>query len=132
MAISVAYWYFVLPDWEVFKAFSWGSILWLHFVNCAGIFIFYGAIVLIYYVKRKENTRFKYNHRFPSEQPSDVFWFKSKNIDNLLRTFLISIPIWTLIMSFSLWCFANGYVFWLSPDSHWLWLTALIVLVALF
>ena len=101
------------------KTISWGWILWLHFVNCGGIFIIYGAIELIFYVRRKQDTRFKYNHRFLSEQPSDVFWFKSQNIDNFPRTFLISIPIWTLIMSFPLWCSANGYVLWLSPESHW-------------
>ena len=37
--------------------------------------------------------RFKYNAKFPADQPSDVFWFKSQNIDNFLRSFLICIPL---------------------------------------
>ena len=56
----------------------------------------YGAVELFYYVKRKQGTRFKYNAKFPSEHPSDVFWFKSQNLDNFLRTYLVSIPLWTL------------------------------------
>ncbi|WP_420325955.1 hypothetical protein [Mameliella sp.] len=52
-----------------------------------------GAIELFYYVQRKQGTRFKYNARFPSESPSDSFWFKSQNLDNFLRSFLIGIPI---------------------------------------
>ncbi len=53
--------------------------------------------------KRKQGTRFKYNAKFPSEQPSDVFWFKSQNIDNFLRSFLISIPLWTVVEVIMLW-----------------------------
>jgi sterol desaturase/sphingolipid hydroxylase (fatty acid hydroxylase superfamily) len=45
-------------------------------VNAAAIFGMYGAIELFWYVKRKQGTRFKYNAKFPSDQPSDVFWFK--------------------------------------------------------
>ena len=77
-----------------------------HFANSGGIFVFCGAIVLIFYFRPRQGTRFKYFRRFPPEQPSEVFWFKSQIIDNFLRTFFVSIPIsipvWTQIMSFSL------------------------------
>jgi len=128
MGVTLLYWYFVLPDWEVMKTFSWGWILWLHVVNSFGIFGLFGSIEFFYYVKRKQDNRFKYNAKFPSEQPSDVFWFKSQNLDNFLRTFLISIPLWTLIESFTLWAFANGWGIWLSPETHWLWLAVLVLL----
>ena len=128
LAVTLAYWYFALPDWEVMKKISWSWILWLHFVNSAGIFLLFGGIELFFYVKRKQGTHFKYNAKFPSENPSDVCWFKSQNIDNFLRTFFISIPLWTLVEAFTLLCFANGYVLWLSPEGHWLWLAVLIFL----
>jgi len=57
-----------------------------------------------------------------------VFWFKSQNIDNFLRTFLMSIPMWTMIQCFTLWAFANGWGIWLSPEDHWLWLAVLVLL----
>jgi sterol desaturase/sphingolipid hydroxylase (fatty acid hydroxylase superfamily) len=110
MAVTLAYWYWVLPDVETMKTVSWGWALWL------------------YYVKKTQASRFKYNHKFPSEQPSDVFWFNSQNIDNFLRSFLISVPLWTVCEVLMLWCFANGWVPWLSWTDNWLWLCALVLL----
>jgi sterol desaturase/sphingolipid hydroxylase (fatty acid hydroxylase superfamily) len=57
-----------------------------------------------------------------------VFWFKSQNIDNFLRTFLISIPLWTLVQVIFLWCWANGIGAWLTWDEHPVWLTLLVLL----
>src|SRR3977135_118399 len=89
----------------------------------------YGSIELFYYVKRKQGTRFKYNGKFPSDNPSDVFWFKSQNFDNFLRSFLSSIPLWTLVEVLMLWCFANGWVHWLNWTDHPVYL-AFLVLIA--
>ena len=100
----------------------------VNLVNAGGIFLLYGSVELFYYVKRKQGTRFKYNHKFPSENPSDVFWFKSQNIDNFLRSFFISIPLWTLVQVIFLHAFASGYVPWLSWSDNWLWLVVLTLL----
>jgi sterol desaturase/sphingolipid hydroxylase (fatty acid hydroxylase superfamily) len=86
----------------------------------------YGSIELVYYVKRKQGTHFKYNAKFPSEQPSDVFWFKSQNIDNFLRTYLSGIVFWTLVEVLMLWCYANHYVYWLNWSEHLVWLALLL------
>ena len=128
MAVTLAYWYFVIPDVETMKTLSWGWILKLHVVNSLGIFLLYGSVELFYYVKRKQGSRFKYNHKFPAEQPSDVFWFKSQNLDNFLRSFCMSLPLWTLIESVTLWCYANGIGNWIDPSQHWIWLTVLVFL----
>ena len=114
MAVTLLYWNYLLPDWETMKTLSWGWALCLYAVNGVGIFLMYGSIEFFYYWKRKQGTRFKYNAKFPSEQPSDVFWFKSQNIDNFLRSYLSGIVFWTLVQVFMLWSFANGYVPWLT------------------
>ena len=75
--------------------------------------------------QRKQGTRFKYNGKFPADQPSDVFWFKSQNIDNFLRSFFISIPLWTLVEVLFLWAFANSWAVWLPWETHWPWLVVL-------
>lgn len=129
MATALAYWFFVLPDVQTMQTLSWGWALWLLFVNAAGIFLMYGAVELFYFVKRKQGTRFKFNGRFPADHPSDVFWFKSQNLDNFLRTMLVSIPIWTACEVFALWVFANGWGTWLNWEEHWLWLGLLVLLV---
>ena len=126
MGAALAYWYWVVPDVGVMKTLSVGWALWLYAVNAVAIFVMYGSIELFYYVKRRQGTRFKFNARFPADHPSDVFWFKSQNIDNFLRTFLISIPLWTLVEVLMLWCFANGYAPWLSWADHPVYLAALV------
>ncbi len=125
MATALLWWFFVVPDVETLKSLSWGWALWLYAVNAAAIFVFYGAIELFWYVKKKQGTRFKYNHKFPAESPSDVFWFKSQNIDNFLRSFFISIPLWTLVEVLILWAFANSWATWLPWTDNWLWLVVL-------
>ena len=125
MATALAYWYLVVPDVAVMQTLSWDWALRLYAVNAAAIFALYGSIELFFYVRRKQGTQFKYNGRFPADHPSDVFWFKSQTIDNALRCFLVSIPLWTLVEVLMLWCFANGMVPWLSFADHPLYLAAL-------
>jgi sterol desaturase/sphingolipid hydroxylase (fatty acid hydroxylase superfamily) len=127
MATALIYWFYVVPDLATMKTLGWRWALWLYSVNAAAIFVFYGAIELRYYVQRVQQRRFKYNAKFPSEQPSDVFWFKSQNLDNFLRSFLIGIPSWTIVEVGMLWAFANGYVPWLSWSDHPVYLAALVL-----
>lgn len=132
MLVSLAYWFILIePNMAAFESFSLPMLLLLYAVNGAGIFLLYGSVELFYYIKRKQETRFKYNAKFPSEQPSDVFWFKSQNLDNFLRTFFISIPLWTLIQYGFLYLFAHGiHAFaWLDWSSSWIWLVILTLLV---
>lgn len=129
MLTAVLYWFFIIPDVQTLQKLSWGWALWLFAVNAAGIFAMYGAVELFYYIKRRQGTRFKFNHRFPAENPSDVFWFKSQNLDNFLRSFFVSIPLWTLVEVITLWVFANSWGTWLNWQEHGLWLSCLVLLV---
>lgn len=127
LATALLYWRFVIPDVETMKTLSWGWALWLYAVNGLCIFLMYGAVEMFYYVRRKQGTRFKYNAKFPADTPSDVFWFKSQNIDNFLRTYLFGIPMWTLVEVLMLWAFANGYVPWLAWADNPYWLAVLVL-----
>ncbi len=129
MATALLYWAFVIPDVATMQTLSWGWALWLFAVNAAGIFVMYGAVELFYYVKRVQGTRFKFTGKFPSENPSDVFWFKSQNLDNFLRSFLLGIPIWTVVEVLVLWAYANGIGNWVTWEDHWPWLVVLTLLV---
>ena len=109
---------FVVPDAATLQGFSWRWVLPLLAVNWLGILAFYGAIEWRYYRQRAQGGRFKYNGKFPAEQPSDVFWFKSQNIDNFLRTFFVGVPIGTAIEAGLLWAFANGHATPLAWTEH--------------
>jgi sterol desaturase/sphingolipid hydroxylase (fatty acid hydroxylase superfamily) len=128
MATALLYLHYVIPDAETMQTLAWGWALWLYAVNALGIFVMYGTIELFYYVKRKQGTRFKYIAKFPADVPSDVFWFKSQNIDNFLRTFLVGVPMWTLVEVLMLWAFANGYAPWLTWAENPYYLALLVFL----
>ena len=128
MATALLYWIFIIPDMEIMRTLSWGWAFRLLAANAVGIFLMYGAIEIFYYVRRIQGTRFKFNHKFPSEHPFDGFWFKSQNLDNFLRSFLVGIPIWTFVEVMILWCFANGWGTWLDWQDNWLWLSVLVLL----
>jgi sterol desaturase/sphingolipid hydroxylase (fatty acid hydroxylase superfamily) len=111
---AVVWWKWALPDVETMKTLAWGWALRLFAVNCVAAFLFFGAFELRLYVLRAQGTRFKYNGKFPAEQPSDVFMFKNQNIDNMIRAFGTGLPIWTALEVGILMAFARGYAPWLS------------------
>lgn len=111
---AVAYWHWVVPPVETMQTPGFGWALRLYLVNAVTTFLFYGAFELHLYVLKRQQNRFKYNGRFPSEQQSPAFWFGRQNTDNMLRTFLSGVVIWTAIEVVVLWAFANGYAPWIS------------------
>lgn len=118
----------LIPSWESLATLSLWNYLYLYALNTGALLLFLGGFEMVYYVKRKQGTRFKYNPAFPSEHPSAVFWFKSQNIDNFLRTVLVSLPLWTLVELVLLWAYANSWAVWLPWTTHWLWLSVVILL----
>lgn len=131
MAVTLAYWVLLIqPNLALYQSFTWAGFFILLAANWAGIFLLYGGVETFYYIRRRQETRFKYNAKFPAENPSDVFWFKSQNLDNFLRSFLLSIPLWTLVEVIVLFCFTNGiHVFgWLDWQTQWGWLLLVILL----
>jgi sterol desaturase/sphingolipid hydroxylase (fatty acid hydroxylase superfamily) len=126
---AVAYWAWIIPPVEKMQTLSWDWPLWLYAVNAVATFLFYGAFELHLYVLRRQERRYKYNGKFPSEQKSKAFWFENQNVDNMLRTFLSGVTIWTAFEVLVLWAFANGYVPWLSLAEHPAYLLALALVV---
>ena len=126
---AVAWWTWIVPPVETMRTLSWGWPLWLFAVNAIAVFLFYGAFELHLYGLKRQGRRFKYHAKFPSEQKSKAFWFQSQNLDNILRTFLSGVTIWTAVEVLVLWAFANGWAPWLSFAQHPLYLAAVALAV---
>lgn len=101
------YWFLVLPPLDVMQTLSAAWVLKLLVVNTVAVAAFYGAFEYKLYVRRAQEGRFKYNPVFPADRKSKVFWFGSQNTENILRTFLFGVPVWTLIQVLVLWQFAQ-------------------------
>lgn len=128
MATALLWWHFIVPDVQTLRTLSFGWIALLLGANWLGCLVFYGFFEWRFYRRRVQGHQFRYHHKFPAEQPSEVFWFKSQNLDNFLRTFCFSIPLWTLVQVIVLWNYAHGTVSWLSWADHPLYLAALVLL----
>ncbi|MDE3174974.1 MAG: sterol desaturase family protein [Pseudomonadota bacterium] len=126
---ALAWWKWALPDVETMKTLQWGWILRLLVINGVAMLLFYGAFEWRLYRRRAQGDRFKYNGKFPGDVESDVFMFKSQNVDSLIRAFGGGLPIWTAIEVVILVAFARGYVPWLSFAQHPLYLALLALLV---
>lgn len=132
LTITIFWWTVVLPDFEVMKTLSPDWILRLFLSTWLALFLWFGVFEFRLYILKMQARRFKYNHRFPGEKPAAFFWFGSQNIDNFIRSMLISVPVLVAMEVFILYCYANGYGLWLDPVEHPLYFTSLILLVAPF
>jgi sterol desaturase/sphingolipid hydroxylase (fatty acid hydroxylase superfamily) len=124
---ALAWWHWVIPPVETLKTLTPGWVLWLLAINAIAVFLWYFAFELHLYIRRAQGNRFKYNGKFPADAPSDVFWFRSQNLDNVLRTMFSGVPIWTALQVLMLWTFANTG--WLSFADHPLYLAFLCLIV---
>jgi sterol desaturase/sphingolipid hydroxylase (fatty acid hydroxylase superfamily) len=129
---AVAYWYWAVPPPEAMQTLSWGWILRLFLVNCAMVFLLYGAIELRLYVRRGQGNRFKYNAKFPADHKSPAFLFQRQNLDSLIRTFGSGIPIWTAYEVLVLHLYANGAVPWLTFETNPAYLLVVALLLPMF
>lgn len=128
LCTALLWWYLCVPDTATLRTLAWAWVLPLFAANWVGLLLFYGFFEWRFYQRRVQQGRFKYNGRFPAEQPSDVFWFRSQNIDNFLRSFFVSIPIGTAIEVLLLWQFANGHSPQVSWAEHPVYIAALVAL----
>ena len=81
------------------------------------------------YVRRTQKNRFKYIGEFPADTPSDVFWFRSQNLDNFLLGMLSGVPIWTALQVVMLWAYANSFGNLVEWASNPIWLAVLCLIV---
>jgi len=131
MAVAVIYWLFLTPSMETMKTLGWGWALWIFARNSLAVLVIFGALELRLYVRRRQGTRFKFNGKFPSDQPSEVFFFKNQNIDNVLRTFGTGLPIWSAYEVVILHLWAVGWGNWTSLSAHPVWLVIFALLIPL-
>jgi sterol desaturase/sphingolipid hydroxylase (fatty acid hydroxylase superfamily) len=132
IGISVFWWFVVVPDFETMKTFAFGWIAQLFLAKWVALFLWMGVFEWRLFTQRKQSSRFKYNGKFPADQPSDYFWFKSQNLDNFLRSMFVSVPICVAFEVVIFWAFANGHAHWINAAAHPVYLGAIVVLTAVF
>ncbi|MEQ1698879.1 MAG: sterol desaturase family protein [Ilumatobacteraceae bacterium] len=118
---------FVTPATSTMRSFSPGWIALLLLRNLLVVVAWYGLFHWRLYMRRAQDTRFKYNARWP--RTSERFTFGSQNRENVFWALASGVPIWTAWEVVSLWLFANGHVTWLQWSRSPVWFVALFLLV---
>jgi sterol desaturase/sphingolipid hydroxylase (fatty acid hydroxylase superfamily) len=122
MLSALVAWRWLTPDQATLKSLAPGWIALLLVRNIAAVILLYGALELRLYIQRAQGQQFKYNAKWPSESPSNTFWFSNQTLDNMLRTLGMGVPLWTAYEVVILWIFANGWVPWLHFATSPIWL----------
>lgn len=127
--LGALFWFYLTPSRETLETLDWTWALYLYARNALLVLLLYGALEWRLYFRRGQGNRFKFNGKFAADQSSDVFMFKSQNIDNAMRTFASGVPIWTAYEVLMLWAWANGFGPWttFSDNPAWLVVFALVI-----
>ncbi|MEE2775113.1 MAG: sterol desaturase family protein [Pseudomonadota bacterium] len=129
MISAVVYWQLLVPPIDELKVLSINWTAKMLGVNMILTFIWYQGWEIPLYLSRKQGTRFKYNHKFPQDQKQKFFWFSSQTFDNIARSMLFGVPVWSALQIFMLWTFANEYIPWLSFYTNPFWLAFMVLIV---
>ena len=128
-AVGIALYFFATPSTATTRTISVGWITYLLVRNGAIVAVWYGAFHWRLYVRRAQDTRFKYNARWPRKGAR--FTFGSQTRENMFWVFASGVPIWTAYEAATLWLFANGHIPWVSWSRHPVWFVAIMLLIPL-
>ncbi|MEY4606818.1 MAG: hypothetical protein RLY45_1578 [Actinomycetota bacterium] len=117
------------PSFDTMASFGAGWIAVVLVRNYAITLGWYGLFHVVLYVRRTQDTRFKYNARWP--RTSDRFTFGSQTRENMFFTLAFGVPVWTAWEVVTLWLFANGHIPWVSWADNPVWIVALFLLIPL-
>ena len=109
LATSAVFWYLLLPPMDVMATLSPDWIAYLLLRNAVVAAIWYSVWHFLLYVLRRQDTQFKFNGSWPTEDNS-AFLFNNQTKDNVFRTLVSAVPIFTAWEVFMYWAIANNHV----------------------
>ncbi len=126
---AVIWWVFIIPDKAVMQVVAPGWVLRLLAVNAVAVLAFYGFFEWKLYVRRRQGTRYKYNPAFPADRRARTFLFGRQDWDNMARTMLSGVPVWTSWQVLILWAWANDVGLWIGLMDSPVYLALLAIFV---
>jgi len=128
-AVGIALYFVATPSTATTRTISFGWVAFLLVRNLAIVVAWYGLFHWRLYVRRAQDTRFKYNARWPRQ--SERFTFGSQTKENVFWALASGVPIWTAYEVVTLWLFANGHIPWLAWSRHPVWFVVIMLLIPL-
>jgi sterol desaturase/sphingolipid hydroxylase (fatty acid hydroxylase superfamily) len=130
LGLTLITWVWLTPPLQEMIAFEPWWIALVLARNIALTTVLFGGTHLYLYVFRKQGDHLKFSNR-PLATGTRRFLFRSQVRDNIFRSLVYGITIYSGFEVITLWAFANGYLglFELgSPLLFWGWFVALLIL----
>ena len=128
--IGLLTWFFLSPPLEDYASPSIKLALLIFLRNSFLVALYFGAFHYRLYIKRTQNSEFKFNPRWPSSN-SKQFIFSNQNIDNIILTFFSGVTIWTAFELGILWVAANNLIEVINIDQSLFYFISMIFLIHL-
>ncbi|MDG2474848.1 MAG: sterol desaturase family protein [Paracoccaceae bacterium] len=128
VSIGLIAWFFLSPPLESYANPSIKLTLLIFLRNSFLVTLYFGAFHYRLYIKRAQNTEYKFNLRWPSKN-SKQFMFNNQNIDNIILTFFSGVTTWTAFELGILWVAANNFIEVISIDQNIFYFISMIFLI---
>lgn len=125
--VAAAVWWLATPDVETLRELRPGWIALVLLRNLAIVIAWCGIWHVRLYVRRAQDTRTKYNPKFPGD--SRRFTFGNQTSDNVFWSLASGVPVVTAFEVVGLWLFASGRIPWLRWADHPVWIVVIMLLI---
>lgn len=132
LTISVATWSFLTPDLTHMKTFD---LWWIGLLLVRNLFLtaaYFGGLHIYLYKYKKQGDKLEFSNR-PFVKNNKRFLFGDQVRDNMFRTLVYAVPIFTAYEVVTYWFFANGLLGFLpftdGSVGFWIWFVVLLLLM---
>lgn len=130
LLISVATWTFLTPDLAQMKSLELWWIALLLVRNLLLTAGYFGGLHLYLYQYKQQGDELQFSNR-PFAKNNRRFKFGDQVRDNMFRTLVYAVPIFTVYEVATYWLFANGFLGFLpfteNSAGFWIWFVVLLL-----
>lgn len=130
LGLTLATWVWLTPAMAEMVTFEMWWVALVFARNTALTLVLFGGAHLYLYVFQGQGDRLKFSNR-PLATGTRRFLFRNQVRDNMFRSLVYGISIYTIFEVVTLWAFANGYFGLFEPTSpvlFWSWFVVLLIL----
>lgn len=131
LGVTLVTWTWLTPDLAAMKSLELWWIALLLGRNLALTTLLFGGLHLYFYVFARQGEALRFTLK-PLASDSGRFLFRDQVRDNLFRSLVCGVPVFTGYEVLTYWGFANGYLGYVDADAgpllFWGWFVALLIL----
>lgn len=126
--IALLSWVFLTPPLERMREFEAGWMALILLRNEAMTLLVFGVFHTALYIRKRQQTNFKYNSKWP-EVNNSAFLFGSQTAENVFWTLCSGVPLWTAYEVSMWWMYANSYIPYIDLEQHPFYAITVILLI---